>query len=328
MTEVRAIFTAAKVEGAPAPYDTLHLKVFYPAQPTGSELERNLGLVSAAVARSPFPVVILFNGVNCGPELYQWLAVALAERDWVVVTFAWVAENLPGLVALTPGVDIDRLAPHHYGHGPTASALPALLNELERLNANGVLAGQLDLAHVAIGGHSAGGRVAIESASPAFFPPVRAAFAYGAHTGAIVQMGYAPGTILPLPDALPLLLMGGTQDGVIAHSSDRYGVTWERATTPVERTFHEGLAGGRGDSYLVLLAGANHFVMAHPFDATTGRAFLDGPATQPAERQRQLMVEAIALFLAAHVNAEAAAREQLRHLLTTAPELIATATWK
>ena len=144
----------------------------------------------------------------------------------------------------------------------------------------------------------------------------------------ILRIADAPGTILPLPDVLPLLLMGGTQDGVIAHSSDRYGVTWEQATTPVERTFHEGLAGGRGDSYLVLLEGANHFVMAHPFDATTGRAFLDLPATQPAERQRQLIVEAIALFLAAHVNAEAAAREQLRHILTTAPELIATATWK
>lgn len=328
MTAVRAIFSAAKVEGAPAPYDTLHLKVFYPAQPTGSELERNLGLVSAAVTRSPFPVVILFNGINCGPELYQWLAVALAERGWGVVTFAWVAENLPGMVALTPGVDLTRLAPQHYGHGPTALALPALLAALTNLQAAGMLAGHLDLSRLVIGGHSAGGRVAIESASPEFFPPVRAAFAYGAHTGAIVQMGYAPGTILPLPDALPLLLMGGTQDGVIAHSSDRYGVTWERATTPVERTFHEGLAGGRGDSYLVLLEGANHFVMAHPLDATTGRAFLDLPATQPAERQRQLIVEAIALFLAAHVNAEAAAREQLRHLLTTAPELIAAATWK
>jgi hypothetical protein len=51
-------------------------------------------------------------------------------------------------------------------------------------------------------------------------PRLRAAFAYGAHTAAVVQLGYPAGKILPLPDQLPLILMGGTQDGVIANSSD------------------------------------------------------------------------------------------------------------
>jgi predicted dienelactone hydrolase len=204
------------------------------------------------------------------------------------------------LVALTPGVDLAMLMPDRYGQGPTASALPALLNELERLNAAGVLAGLLDLDHVILGGHSAGGRVAIESASPAFFPQVRAAFAYGAHTAAVMQLGYPAGKILPLPDQLPLLLMGGTQDGVIANSSDRYGLTWERATTPIERTFHEAIQGGRDDSYLLLLEGANHFSFVDPFDATTGRAFLDFSATQPNADLRQLMAEAIGLFIEVH----------------------------
>ena len=36
--------------------------------------------------------------INCGCELYQWLAVKLAERGLVVVTFSWVGENLPGIV--------------------------------------------------------------------------------------------------------------------------------------------------------------------------------------------------------------------------------------
>ena len=37
--------------------------------------------------------------------------------------------------------------------------------------------------------------------------------------------------------------MGGTRDGVIANSSQRYGVTWEDATTPVKRTFQESNQG-------------------------------------------------------------------------------------
>ncbi|MGG6242052.1 alpha/beta hydrolase family protein [Nodosilinea sp. AN01ver1] len=322
---VRALFRAATVEGHAAPYNTLHLKVFYPAQLSGGTQEQNMGIVPANAEQAPFPVVILFNGINCGPELYQWLAVALAERGLVAVTFAWVAENLPGMVALTPGVDLAMLMPDRYGQGPTASAVPALLHELKTLNAAGVLAGLLDLDHVILGGHSAGGRVAIESASPEFFPSVCAAFAYGAHTAAVMHLGYPAGTILPLPDRLPLLLMGGTQDGVIANSSDRYGITWERATTPVERTFRESIQGGRDDSYLLLLEGANHFSFVDPFDATTGRAFLDFSATQPNADLRELMAEAIGLFVKAYVGnsrSNIEAREALvQRLAATQPPI-------
>lgn len=31
----------------------------------------------------------------------------------VAVTFAWVSQNLPGMVALTPGVDLNRLLPQN-----------------------------------------------------------------------------------------------------------------------------------------------------------------------------------------------------------------------
>lgn len=319
---VRAFFRAAKVETAQPPYDTIHLKVLYPARMSRSETERNMGIVPADPDQAPFPVVIFFSGVNCGSELYQWLGVKLVERGLVVVTFAWVAENLPGIVGITPGIDRAMWAPATYGTGPTASALPALLAELEHLQAQGILAGLLDLQKVVLGGHSAGGRVAIQSADSRFFPQLAAAFGYGVHTAAPVILGYEPGTILPLPDSLPLLMMGGTCDGVIANSSDRYGISPADATTSTMRTFKEAISGGRNDSYLVLLEGANHFSIADPKDLTTAIPFLDFPATQPEEEIRSLMVEIIGLFIDAHVRHQPEASQALDQLLNAANPLI------
>ncbi len=320
---VRALFEAAKVEGGVSPYDTLHLKVFYPAQTLEATRGQNIGMVPADQQQAPFKVVILFNGINCGPELYQWLAVKLAERGLAVVTFSWIAENLPGIVGLTPGVDITKLSPATYGSGPTASALPTLLTALEKLQNQGVLAGLLDLQHIILGGHSAGGRVVIESVDPRFFSQVVAAFAYGAHAAALTQLGHPPSSILPLPDCLPLLLIGGTRDGVIANSSDRYGVTWEQPTTPIVRTFREAIAGGREDSYLLLLEGANHFSITSPLDPTIGTSLLDFPASQPEEQLRDFMAEVIGLFIDAHVNHQPAALTALNQLLSSTHPAIA-----
>jgi pimeloyl-ACP methyl ester carboxylesterase len=325
---VRAFWRAANVENAQPPYDTIHLKVYYPAQMSGSELERDQGVVPADSEQAPFPVVIFFSGVNCSPEMYQWLAIELAERGLVVVTFAWIAENIPGLIALTPGVDIAMWKPDTYGTGPTASALPALLAELERLQGEGLLAGLLDLEKIVLGGHSAGGRVALENAEPRFFPQVAASFGYGVHTAAPVMLGYAPGTILPLPDSLPVLIMGGTRDGVVANSSDRYGIPKGDATTSTIRTFREAIAGGRGDSYLVIVEGANHFSMAYPQDPTTGRPFLDFPPTQPEDQIRALLAETIGLFIDTCVRHKPGAADAIAQLLTNSNPLIASAEWK
>lgn len=320
---VRALFRSATVANAAAPYNSIYLKVFYPAQTLGNDQEKNTVIIPADAQRSPFSIVIFFNGFNCGSEQYQWLAVQLAEQGLVVVTFTWIAENFPGMVAITPGIDLTMITPSRYGQGPTASALPTLLAELTRLQADGVLAGLLDLNRVILGGHSAGGTVAIENANPQFFPQVVAAFAYAAHTAATVQLGYPPSTILPLSDTLPLLLIGGTCDGVIANSSHRYGVTWEHPTTPIRRTFQEAIAGGRKDSYLLLLEGANHFSIADPNDPTTARPSLDFPATQPAAELRHLMAEAIGLFIQAHVQHQPTALAALHQRLASKHPAIA-----
>ncbi|ACK72722.1 conserved hypothetical protein [Gloeothece citriformis PCC 7424] len=321
---IRSFFQAAKVEDSSAPYDTIHLRIFYPSQMSGSQQEQNLGIVPADSAQAPFEVVIFFNGVNCTPDLYQWLAFKLAQRGLVVVTFSWVAENIPGMIGLTPGVDLKYLASDTYGSAPTASALPTLLKTLEQIQSNSILAGLLNLERIILGGHSAGGRVAIESAATQFFPQVVASFAYAAHTAGAIQLGYQPGTICPLPDTLPLMLIGGTCDGVIAKSSDRYGVVWEEATTPIRRTLEEGFKGGNNNGYLVLLEGANHFSITYPFDSTTARPFLDFPATQPEDQLRDLIAQTIGLFIDAHVRALPSAFEALDRLLASDNPLIAS----
>ncbi len=320
---VRAFFYAAKVAHASPPYDTIHLKIFYPAQIKERDKTKILGIVPANSQYSPFKIIILFNGINCAGELYQWLAVKLAEQGLVVVTFSWVAQNIPGIVGITPGVDIKMLAPNTYGTASTASALPTLLSALEQLQAEGVLAGLLDLEQIVLGGHSAGGRIAIENARSDFFPQVVAAFAYGAHTAGAVKLGYPPNTILPLPDTKPLLLIGGTGDGVIANSGPNYGVTWERPTTPIERTFIEAIMGGRNDSYLLLIEGANHFAITSPFDPTTN-VYLDFQSTQPAEKLQNLIGEIVSLFIHAHVCSQATALKKLDRFLLSNHPLIAS----
>lgn len=288
----RAFYTAVKIAGFTAPYDTLHVKVYYPAKLSGSDFERNTGIVPADSARAPFPVVIFLPGVNCGPESYSWLAESLVSRGWVFVTFTWISETLPGVIGQTPGVDLKMLRPETYGSGPTASALPTLLTEIERIHTTATpLQGLLDLQHIVLGGHSAGGTIALQNADPRYFPQVQRAFAYGAHSMAATMLGFAPGTILPLPPR-PLLLLGGTHDGVIAASSARYG--GDHAPDPIARTFCEAATHGA----LVLFEGANHFSFTHPHDTTLGRAFLEAPAAQSEDDLRTLMAQIIADFLA------------------------------
>ncbi|MFC1466848.1 MAG: alpha/beta hydrolase family protein [Candidatus Brachytrichaceae bacterium NZ_4S206] len=310
---IRSLYTAVKVEGAQPPFDTVHLKVFYPAAPTGSDAERMTGVIPADAARGRMPVVLFFNGINIGADSYAWLAIALARQGIVVALFNWVGETLPGVIGLTNGLDLARVTPQTYGSAPTVPAIAQMLTALARLDQAGPLQGALALDRVVLGGHSAGGTVALHNANPRYFPQVVAGFSYAGHTMAATMLGFPPGTVLACASDLPLLLMGGGRDGVIAASGARYGQPGD-PVAPLHRTFDEGIEGSRGDRHLVIWPGANHFTLAHPLDETAGRSFLDLPPQGDESVMRAHMTEVISAFILGAACNDAAADARLREL--------------
>ena len=293
---IRALFHATKLPNATSPYDVLHLKIYYPASPTNSDAERMSGAIPADKSHAPMPVVIFFNGINVGIESYHWLAVKLAEANIVTVMYTHVAETLPNVIGLTPSIDLSRVNPDTYGSGPTCPAIQPILDSLAQLNADdkSPMYQALDLDHIILGGHSAGGTVALQNGQ--FFEQVKAVFSYAGHTMASTMLGFEPGTVLKIASK-PTLLMRGDRDGVIAASRIRYGAD-EQAPDPVEKTFDEAYQASAGsEAYDVLIEGANHFAVAHPLDETTGRFFLDKEMTRPAEEVRDQIAELVLLFI-------------------------------
>ena len=300
---IRALFHATTLPNANAPYNVLHLKIYYPATPTNSDAERMTGVIPADKTSAPMPVVIFFNGINVGIESYHWLAVKLAEANIVTVMYTHVAETLPNVIGLTPSIDLSRVKPETYGSGATCPAIQPILDSLAQLNKDekSPLYQALDLNNVILGGHSAGGTVALQNAQ--FFEQVKAVFAYAGHTMASTMLGFAPGTVLNI-GSKSVMLMRGDRDGVIAASRVRYG-TDEQSPDPVEKTFDEACQPSAGEeAWDVLLQGANHFSIAHPLDETTGRFFLDMETTRPAQEIRNEIAGLVELFINKHVRGQ------------------------
>ena len=294
---VRALYRSCALQDADAPYDRLTLKIFYPAIPDDGHEQRNAGIVAPDSSGAPYGLVVIMPGINVGPESYTWLASELALRGHVVVTYSLIAEEMPGYISLTPGLDLSAITPDTYGTRPSATALKPLLAHMRRENESGLLKNCVDVDRSVLVGHSAGGSVALYNASSDWFPEVRAAVAYGAHAGASKVLGFSDDTILPLPDSASYMLIGGENDGVIAASAARYGRENGDSLEQVRRTFDEGIKSSRGDCYLVELRGANHFSLAHPVDESTGRHFLDGPEDADGDMLRGLLANLICGFI-------------------------------
>jgi dienelactone hydrolase len=206
---VRALYDAFRVPREPSPYDVVQLRVAYPSAATVDDPQQ--GVIGPDRSRGPLPVVVLSGNFNCGAEHYHWLVRRLAGSGCAVVTYAWVAPLFGGRPGLSTGVDLDAVA---RGERPTP-LLDPLLAKLGELGRAADLDGALDLDRVLLGGHSAGGSLALLASSGGWWPAVRGAFSYGGHTRAQVPQGLGADTYLPLPGTTPLLLMGGTHDGVV-----------------------------------------------------------------------------------------------------------------
>ncbi len=293
--------------------------LYYPGDRSRLEEARLTGQVPALQSGGPWPVLIMMPGINLAPDSYRWMAHRLVPSGLCVVTYATIGSLGPAGRGITPGLDVGALAPASLGTRPVATALQPLLDCLAGISGAGdsPVVGRLDLGRVVVGGHSAGGTAALHSSDPGLVPGLRAVFAYGGHTMTATSLGHGEAEVVAIPAEVPVMLMGGASDGVIAASRDRYhrdGTGGGGVHDPVRRTFEEAVGHRRGDSWLVELAGAGHFAVCHPVDTTTGRAFLEpDPDTDPAVRD--LLGDLIAAFIASCLEpgADAGLRRLVAH---------------
>lgn len=269
---VRAVYDAVEVPGCRAPYATAHLVVHYPAADV--EGDAQLGIVPPA--QGSLPVVLLANNFNCPPELYAWLAKRLAAAGCVVVTWQWVTTLFGGRAGLGTGIDLEAVTPQTFGSRLPSRLLPAVLERLPQLADIG---GAVDLDRLVLGGHSAGGTLALLCSSWLGAP----AFSYGGHTRTQVPMGFGEDHYLPLGDGPPLLLIGGTQDGI----GDAIAVAQtgrDSGGHPMQLTLERAVPSGR-QARCVLVEGANHYSFCESYDGTSGRGYLEGPADRDARNE-------------------------------------------
>ena len=277
---------------------SLRVTLFYPADPAGVDGARLTGVVPPALAEGPLPVIVFMPGINVVPDSYRWLAAELSAAGCVVALYSLIEEMGPAGWGISPGIDQSAFAPGALGERPSASCLGDVLDVV---GADPLLRDLADLDRVVLGGHSAGGTVALHNAHPGWFPGVCAAFAYGGHTMATARLGHGEAAVMPIPSATPLLLLAGARDGVIAASRDRYRSA-DGPHDPVRSTFEDGIASNGGDCWWIELADGTHFTPCHPVDHTSARSFLEAADPPRRAEARELLADLVRAFLADHVS--------------------------
>lgn len=296
--------------------DAAQATLYYPADVAGIDDARLTGNVVADTAAAPWPIVILVPGINVGPDAYRWLAIRLVESGCCAVTYSTIGSLGPAGRGITPGIDMSALAPDVLGTRCSASAIAPLLEALGELDEAAAPAGHLDFEHVVLGGHSAGGTVVLHNTDPDWVPGLRRAFAYAGHTMTATALGHDEAAVVQVPSRVPVLLLTGSNDAVIAASRDRYRSD-DAAHDPVGRTFHEAIARDENDSWLVELTDGNHFSICDPVDETSGRSFLEPELRADDADVRSLLGDLIVAFvtgadLAAVVDTPGVARWERR----------------
>jgi dienelactone hydrolase len=302
---VHWIHRAVRIDGAPEPYDTAHVSIYYPAG--DGERVDPVGTRPVDTSHGRLPLVILLPGMNTELTYYRWLAMGLARRGFVVMTSSLVSEVPPHTYGITPGVDISAVTPDTFGSKPVGRAIAGLLRLATAQNADGVLTGAIDLDNVALVGHSAGGTVALESANAKFFPEIKAVVSYASHTMASTVFGWPPGSLLPLSGDAAVMIFSANRDGLVAASAKWYGKEGEQVD-PIAMTFDTLPATERSaGSWFIELDGANHFSILQPQDFFWPRADEDWDATLDPATTERFIEEAVGLFLRQHLRADDAA---------------------
>ena len=281
--------------------------LYYPGDDQRLDEARLTGRVPAIERPDPWPVVVMMPGINVAPDGYRWLAHRLVADGYCVVTYAAIGSLGPAGRGITPGLDMGALVPDTIGTRPSSTVLEPLLARLARFNGtdsgNSPVTGLLDLDSVVIGGHSAGGTVALHNSDGEWVPGLQAVFAYGAHTMTATTLGHGESAVVAVPAKVPVMLLAGTADGVISASRDRYLTNQDdTAHDPIRRTFDEAIGRDSEDSWLVELAGAGHFAICWPLDTTSGRTFLESDPVSADPEIRELLGDVIAAFIATSLD--------------------------
>ena len=276
---VRAIWDALRVPGAHEPYDTVHYRVAFPAAAPDPERDPVLGLVPPL--HGDLPIVVLHPNFNLDGIGLRWLERALAMSGCAVVTPQWVGPMFDGRPGLPTGIDVASLR-HSY--------LDALRDSLSRC----LVGESLDLDRMVLGGHSAGGTLALLASDQ-----VLGAFSYGGHTRAQAPQGHGVDHYLPLPGSSPLLLMAGAADGVVTAIAQAQG--HDALATPMAQTFRNAAAVGR-PAWLLMVEGADHYSFLGEYDGSSGRGYLEPEGPRPAAEVRAVLEPCITAFVAGCVG--------------------------
>ena len=157
-------------------------------------------------------------GINVAPDSYRWLATEFASAGLVTALYSLVGDLGPVGPGITPGIDLDALAPGALGRRPSAVALCDVIDLVAA-----------DRCWATASTWTGSGWAGIPRAERWRCTTPRrtgsrgwAAFAYAGHTMAATGLGHGEAAVMAVPSAVPLLIMAGARDGVIEASRDRY----------------------------------------------------------------------------------------------------------
>lgn len=279
-------------------------------------------LYAPALRDGARPVILVSHGIGGTRESMPYLGRGLAENGYVTLhlqhpgtdSSVWKnANSLPDVYrALREAMWDANAALLRFQDVPFA------VHELARLNREGTLAGQLDLARIGMAGHSYGGVSTMVAAGQRMGPGGQWFFKEASITAGLVMSPNVPiqgGNLAELyrDIKIPLFHITGTKDGNAIPGNNEFD--------PIQRTMpYETLT--IPHQYLLVLDGADH-------NAFSGLEH--GPHAHGAEKQTRYtraVQEGAVLFFDAHLKGDAAAAAALRHTFQSSLEPTDRFEWK